>query len=118
MGKVVLFDRYPMSEFKNMKEPMDGPRIKRENYWQKRELHYYTNIKNPDYIFILKVTKKNAIQRKKEHDSLQKEEMIQSKIEAINNLPNDLNNNWLFIDSNCDQKETLNRIKKIIWDVI
>ena len=79
-GKIVVFDRFPLKEFWNMDEPMDGPRVGDSSRWKNLERKFYNEIGYPDHIFILKVNGKAAVERKEEHNNGIKQQKIKKKI--------------------------------------
>lgn len=115
-GTIVIFDRFPMKEFWDMDEPMDGPRIKENHRWKDREYDFYNKIKDPDYIFILKVDEAVAIDRKKEHNNEQKRLAIKKKVMAIEKLNKTDHKNTFLINTMNGKKNTLLKLKKILWE--
>lgn len=116
-GHIVIMDRYPHPAFNDMKEPMDGPRIKSSSIWSKYERGFYNKINSPDIIFVLKVTLEESVRRKKEHESEQLQEMIKGKIVAIDKL---CKTDAQVIEINsCRERDVIIReIKAYIWEKI
>ena len=83
-GKIVVFDRFPLKEFWNMDEPMDGPRVGDSSRWKNLECKFYNEIGYPDHIFVLKVNGKASVERKQEHGNGIKQQQIKKKIMAAN----------------------------------
>ncbi|MHA1231707.1 MAG: hypothetical protein ACTSPQ_13755, partial [Candidatus Helarchaeota archaeon] len=117
-GEIVLFDRYPIKEFWNTAEPMDGPRLMEYPKKKMNEFHYYNAINNPDYIFVLKVKENEAIARKEKQNIYQNPKLIRKKICIIENFANLKNDRIIVIDTSKNQEETLLKIKKKIWEII
>ena len=118
-GNIVLFDRYSLKEFWDMKLPMDGPRLADNKYFGKKEKEYYQKIQKPDYLFILKVTEQQSIARKPEHKSLANIEMLKMKTEAIDNfIINNKAKNVFIINTTKPQDKVVLEIKNKIWSLI
>ncbi len=117
-GYVVLFDRYPLKDFWNMKFPMDGPRIKTDNFMGRLEKKYYTKISVPDYLYILRVDENESIQRKPEHASPINRAMLKTKIQVIKEFSENCKSDHFVIDTNKDQGEVILDVKRNLWGIV
>jgi len=113
-GNMILYDRFPLKEFWDMEEPMDGPRLRDSTRWSDLERKFYCDIKYPDYIFFLKVNERESIDRKQEH-RYKNLESIKKKITAIDKLIETKKDRFIVIDSTKGQERTLLEIKREIW---
>jgi thymidylate kinase len=117
-GKIVIFDRFPLKEFWDMDDPMDGPRLKGSTLWENIERKYYNEIKCPDYIFVLKVNEKESLERKKEHAEERNRQAIKRKITAVDKLAETKNNRFIIIDTLKGLEPTLLEVKKKLWELL
>jgi len=117
-GKIVIFDRFPLKEFWNMDEPMDGPRVGDSSRWKNLERKVYNEIGYPDHIFILKVNRKASVEQKEKHSNGIKQQQIKKKIKAINELIQTKNGRYITIDTSKGQEQTLLEIKRKIWGLL
>jgi len=119
-GFIVFTDRYPLKEFWQMKEPMDGPRVRpvhKKLFSLERSL--YNRINSPDILITLEITISKSIERKPKHKNSLIAENIERKIEAVNLLRTYLHNqNCYFVDATQEFSEVSKNIKKIIWNSI
>ena len=114
-GKIIIFDRFPLKEFWEMDEPMDGPRIKKYCSLREVEQKYYNKIGYPDYIFALKVNEKQSLDRKSESKGNKYRKELKNKIIAIEKLSRLNNDKFIFIDTTKGKAETIYEIKQKIW---
>ncbi len=117
-GKIVIYDRFPLKEFWQMEQPMDGPRLKKNGFWFNLERQYYEKINNPDYIFILSVELSEYSKRKKEDVDAIFIKQLKSKINAVNQLIREQQNGRIVIDTMNGRDKTLSVIKNEIWKFI
>jgi thymidylate kinase len=117
-GRIVIFDRFPLKEFWDMNEPMDGPRIQNSCRWAKTERTFYHNLKYPDYIFILQVNEEESINRKKEHLNAKKRHLIKEKIKAVDKLVKTKSDRLIIMDTLKGQEQTLLEIKRKLWELL
>jgi len=115
MGEIVISDRFPLKEFHQMAEPMDGPRLKDLEIpaglsLSSLEGHYYKEIKLPDRIFVLKVALDEIRKRKTDLDI----ETHETKVDAVNLLQN--NNYLVSVNANEPYEKVLLKVKTMIWD--
>ena len=111
-GNIVLYDRFPLKIFYNMTEPMDGPRIKSDNYFSKLEKKFYARIQEPDYTIVLKVELAEALKRKKNSDLMRLEEKYNS-IMYLAEHPE-----VFTVDTSKGIQATVKNISETIWNVL
>ena len=116
-GMVVISDRYPLQEFRNMESPMDGPRIRKEcgvekNYLAEREDQYYSQIGLPDNVFILKTEIDELRKRKKDLDI----SIHRMKANAVNSIEE--SSIIRLINANRPYPQVLLELKCMIWDML
>lgn len=116
-GKVVITDRFPLTEFQSMEEPMDNPRIDasrtllRMNL-RKWEEKYHSDIQSPDRIFVLQV-EIDELRKRKTDIALDKHER---KATAVNSIAN--KDPVIVINANRAYDEVLLEVKKLVWQVL
>lgn len=115
---LTVSDRYPLKEFWNMQNPMDGPRIflfgnnrKLLNMLSEIEKKIYQKILKPKILILLKVDLKTAMLRHTDGN-----EDLSDKYNAIENL---INNNrskdtHVINVNNLNKEEVLNKSIEII----
>jgi thymidylate kinase len=113
LGRVIIADRYPLSEFHKMEVPMDGPRlIRRDGYFSRLEQSLYAKIGTPDKILVLNAELSVLRTRKMDLDL----KTHQAKVDAINALqPNQVQ---AIIDASQPFSAVQLEAKRIIWDVL
>lgn len=119
-GTLAVFDRYPLREFREMKFPTDGPRLKSEGFFASQELKIYDKIDEyPDLVIVLSINYDTSAGRKPEHRDPSMEKELKNKISAIESIKETASNKRIIIlDANLSQDIVLNQIKKIIWEHI
>ena len=117
-GNIVVFDRFPLKEFWDMDQPMDGPRLGHSRRWKDVELERYNQLKYPDYIFVLKVDEVQAIQRKKEQNSERKLRLVRKKTKAVDKLTEIRDDRFIIIDTSKGQEQTLMEVKTKLWELL
>ncbi|MCH8535331.1 MAG: hypothetical protein LAT51_09710 [Flavobacteriaceae bacterium] len=117
-GKYVISDRYPLKEFWDMKNPMDGPRVAPNSRLYNQERECYNMMPDyPDHTIILQVSLEDSIKRKPdEHQGVLKEKQIIDKISAVNSL--NIQANCLKIDASIQYQEVFKKAKTYIWQNI
>jgi hypothetical protein len=116
-GGIALADRYPLPSFRNMLNPMDGPRIRNEIgitsiKWARQEERFYSLIDLPDKVFVLQADVEELRKRKRDLDL----STHKSKAKAVNSLkPSD---KISIIDANRLYADVLLDIKKEIWKLL
>jgi len=116
-GGIALADRYPLSSFRNMLNPMDGPRIRNEigigsMKWARQEERFYSLIDLPDKVFVLQADVEELRKRKRDlYLSTHK-----SKANAVNSLKQ--SDKICLIDANRPYADVLLDIKKEIWNLL
>jgi len=117
-GKIVLTDRFPLREFQDMPEPMDGPQLFKYRstrvggFFSKLEANYYDRIVYPDRLFILQADI-NELRRRKSDLPLDYHKM---KADAVNAIKG--NERTTLIDANKPYSDVLLEVKKYIWELI
>ncbi len=116
-GKIVITDRFPLKDFQNMAQPMDGPRLNQSNtkigsYFSRMETRYYDRIIHPDRIFVLQIAIEDLRRRKNDLD------ITTHKIK--NNAVNAVKENERFIQINANRpySEVLLELKRRIWEIL
>ncbi len=116
-GMIVISDRYPLAEFRNMASPMDGPRIQKE--WGSEsgklahlEQHYYSQIRLPDKVFVLKTDINELRKRKKDLDF----HSHQEKADTVNSIKESFH--IAIINANRAYPVVLKELKQRIWAMI
>ena len=114
IGKVVLTDRFPMLDFRNMKEPMDNPRIDASRgslakTFRKLEESYYDGIELPDRIFVLQVDIEELRKRKTDITL----EQHQLKAIAVSSVSS--RHQVITINANKPYNDVLLEVKRHIW---
>jgi thymidylate kinase len=117
-GNIVLFDRYPLKDLWDSNEPIDGPIIQNNAFWQSLERKYYEKIIPADYLFVLLTDHEDAINRKSEHKSIYKQVQIRKKNRAIFQLVKSNKNYLIPINSSRNREEVLLEIKRRIWEIL
>jgi len=117
-GNVVLYDRFPLKEFWDMSEPMDGPRLQNGSLQKERERTIYDSLNLPDYVFLLRVDPESAISRKAESINSRKREQVEAKIAAVEKLAATSNPRFIVVDTMQGREKTLRQIKQELWDRI
>lgn len=118
-GGIALMDRFPMKQFREMPEPMDGPRLinRKEgihSLFSDRERVVYESLRVPDIIIVLQVDYDVLKNRKKD---LPPENEHRIKADAINRL-SEQNDGVVVIDANQPYEAVLLSAKRIIWNAI
>ncbi len=113
-GLVVITDRYPLKDFHDMAEPMDGPRLGKSIHFAgstlaEQEAEIYQNIELPDRIYVLQV-EIDELRKRKTDLSLEAHKI---KALAVNNLKG--GGAVELIDANRPYDEVLLDIKRRIW---
>lgn len=109
-GGISITDRFPLTEFRDMVEPMDGPRIAGTNgRLTELERWYYARIGRPDLIFVLKGSIEELQRRRPGQDIGEHER----KIEAVNGLADGCD--MESVDCNRPCAEVLLDVKRRIW---
>lgn len=116
-GRVVLTDRFPLKEFRSMKEPMDGPRLiqystKISRFFSNVEYNYYDRIKISDKLFILQVNIDELRRRKTDLDI----SIHQRKAKAVNAIKG--NDHVVLIDANNSYTDVQLELKRKIWEFL
>ena len=116
-GHIVITDRFPLKQFREMPEPMDGPRLGQnpkfaDTIWTKREEEIYNLIEDSDITFALQVELEELRRRKTDLDM----ETHTTKANAVNNL--EANGSLVLIDANRPYDEVLLDLKRRIWNAI
>jgi thymidylate kinase len=115
-GEIVFTDRYPLTAFWSMAEPMDGPRIRGEFEGMERlarlEEGLYTQIGYPDRLFVLNVDPDRLACRKTGTASGR----LKAKAAAIAGLAEDRRTS--LIDANKEYPAVLLAIKTKIWEAL
>jgi thymidylate kinase len=113
---VVIFDRFPFKEFREMEVPMDGPRIFGNARLERYERSYYERIGAPDITILMQVDLEHSGQRKNEHGSAKMQNMIKDKISALSRLSESGKDDLVVIDTRKPHDEVLRQINNIVWD--
>lgn len=109
-GIVVLSDRFPLKEFHEMQNPMDGPRLMGSaSHFSLKESMWYQRIEYPHCVFVLKVAFDEL--RKRKSDLPLKTHML--KAQAVNNISE--REGIVLIDANRSYEEVLLHLKRLIW---
>lgn len=113
-GHIVITDRFPLAEFQNMQEPMDGPRLGWSRSGSgsrlaKIEDGYYSMIKDPDMVIVLRVAP-DEIRRRKSDLGLKTH---MAKVAAVNSLKG--SDRMSLVDANEPYDDVLLKVKRIIW---
>ena len=116
-GMVVISDRYPLYEFRNMENPMDGPRIQKECEsagikLANVEQYYYSQIGLPDKIFVLQTDIDELRKRKQDLDI----SMHLIKADAVNSIEE--SPAMCLINANRPYSKVLLELKCRIWDML
>jgi thymidylate kinase len=116
-GGVVIADRYPLSAFSAMDEPMDGPRIRKQqktknHRFSEIEESYYSSIGLPSKIFVLNTPLELLLKRKTVNAS--NLGALKKKACAVNQIQN--SENIYVINCNREYDEVLLDIKRRIWE--
>jgi len=116
-GWLVVTDRYPLREFRDMPHPMDGPRIEKTRKMSKKELEIYDNIAPyPGLTIVLDVDYKTATKRKELYKSTEQKDQYKDKIQAIKKLKSSRENNIVVVDANMSYEKVRKNVKEIIWN--
>jgi thymidylate kinase len=112
-GLITISDRFPLKYFQSMSEPMDGPKIRKNNklnnYLAVLERRNYEKIVNPDCILVLKVTLNELRKRKTDLDL----NTHKQKATAVNSLEDD--ENIITIDANKPYHEVQLLLRSELW---
>lgn len=116
-GKMVITDRFPLKEFHDMPEPMDGPRISKcipdSSSWIVREEEaFYDRIVYPDRVFVLQVALEELRARKTDLDL----ETHKCKAAAVNSLKD--GSAVVLINANMPYHEVEIELKRKIWAMV
>jgi len=114
-GTVILTDRFPLKEFRNMETPMDGPRLRKRSTiigrsFAQLESCYYDKINSPDRVFVLQVGADELRSRKTDLDISAHE----TKAAAVNAIQG--NDYIRLLDANKSYPNVLLEIKRKIWE--
>ena len=115
MGGIVVADRYPLSAFHEMEEPMDGPRIKGELCGQtsrlsEQEESYYAKIQLPSKVFVLQ-TRVDRLRERKGDVELRVHEAKARAVDALED-----SHVIDVIDGNRPYSDVLLDVKRRIWE--
>ena len=114
---VVIFDRFPLKEFREMDEPMDGPRIREPPDWKRVEQSFYDRIPYPDIIFVLQVTEEESVRRKKVSTNGQSgRKQLAHKVAAVNRLVENGNGRFISVNTVHGREQTLLEMKRKLWE--
>ena len=113
-GYIVFFERFPLLEFHNMKEPMDGPRLNPDTFLGKIENNLYNKIDLPEVVIILDVSFDNVINRR-QGQSEDVRNMLRNKIDAVTKLKS-MDNDYYIINTEDGVENTLLELKNVIWN--
>lgn len=116
-GGISIADRYPLSDFRHMVTPMDGPRIRNEwaidgKKWAEYEEWYYSHISLPTKVFVLRTSFDELRRRKTDLDL----KIHKEKAEAINEINN--SSGVCIINANEPYAKVLLDIKRKIWKLL
>lgn len=116
-GKVVITDRFPLKHFHDMPEPMDGPRLKKNEtlagrYFAKSEARIYGDIEYPDRIFVLQVGVEELRKRKSDL-SLESHKL---KAASVNSISEE--EPFVLIDASKPYAVVLLEVKRLIWEIL
>jgi thymidylate kinase len=116
-GSVVITDRFPLKDFRSMKEPMDNPRIDASRSFLGKNLRaieekFYDEIQFPDRILVLQV-EIDELRRRKTDIALDKHQL---KAAAVNSLAS--KDPIVVFDANKPYEEVLLEVKKFIWQAL
>ena len=109
-GELVLSDRFPLQEFHDMENPMDGPRLSGGDTWFGRcESSWYERVVSPDRLFVLKVDIEEL--RRRKADLPLDTHLL--KAAAVNGIRE--REGIAVIDANKGYEEVLLQTKRLIW---
>ncbi|MGA1825625.1 MAG: hypothetical protein ACMUIP_13280 [bacterium] len=116
-GKVVITDRFALKEFHSMKNPMDGPRLRRNNtrigsFFSKLEERYYDRIMPPDGVFVLRVSIEELRRRKTDLD-LSAHKIKANAVNAVRS-----NRPIIVVDANRSYPDVLLDVKRQLWKLL
>lgn len=118
LGVLTIFDRYPLKEFFNMNDPMDGPKLTEKDncYFRRLEYEEFCKIDDyPDLLIILDIDLETSISRKQEHKKIQTR--LKQKVEAVQRINLEkINTKFLIVDAKQEYSKVLSNIKKFVWD--
>ena len=117
-GGIAIIDRFPLKEFWDMTDPMDGPRLKQDTPLGRLERKYYKQIRPPDIIFLLDVSEEVSLSRKQEHQEEVHKNWIHEKIVSIEKLRKMNMPNIEVINANNERGEMMLDIKFRLWQLI
>ena len=115
-GGLVVLDRYPMKAFRDMAEPMDGPRLRKENSDSPQavlEETYYDNLPHPDLIIVLKASL-GTLRRRKSDLPMSTHEAKVAAINAITATEAGIS----LVDAEQPYTDVLLEIKRHIWEAL
>lgn len=116
-GSVVITDRFPMTEFNAMDEPMDGPRLTNargfmSGLFSRAEARQYGRITHPDRIFVLRADVSVLHARKGDVPF----EQHKAKADAVNSIKP--SSTIKLVDAASPYKQVLLDVKAGIWEVL
>ena len=119
-GNIVLFDRYPLGEIDGLDEPIDGPIIEKNTFWEKKEKKYYRKMQPVDYLFVLLPNPEDAIRRKSEHEENHKQNQIKKINQTLINFvtSNSTANFLIPVNTSRSRENVLLDIKKHTWRIL
>jgi thymidylate kinase len=117
-GGIVLFDRFPLTDFWGMEEPMDGPRLNSSSRWHQHERRIYKQLEQPDHIFVLSTTDAMSIERKPELGSPPRRDALQQKIDAVDRFAAAAGGGVTVIDTSQGRDACLLEIKRVVWSLL
>ena len=115
----MIFDRFPLKEFRQMDEPMDGPRIREPPNWKCMEQSFYDRIPYPDIIFVLRVTEEESLRRQKvAANGHSGGNRIARKVAAVDRLLENGNGRFISINTIQGREQTLLEMKRKLWEML
>lgn len=113
-GRVVIAERYPLAAFKEMKDPMDGPRIPGRSgpllaKMSGLEKAYYRKISTPPLMLLLQADLNTLRERRSDLDPVSHDE----KCRAVNRLK--ASEKVCPVNAGADYAQVLLTCKQIIW---
>ena len=116
-GWIVVIDRYPLREFRDMPFPMDGPRLSAPSFFHDKERSLYNQIDPyPDITIVLKVDQETAVARTKKMTTEAQVQQHRDKIEAIDRLTAEPKSIMKVINASDDYNAVRRQAKKFVWD--
>ncbi len=114
---IAITDRYSLSVFYKMKEPMDGPRIRNEfcgisNRLSEYEERYYSVIGLPSMVFVLQ-TSLDELRKRKSDTEIKRHTIKASLVSSIKD-----SHNFYTINGNRSYSDVLLELKRKIWELL